>query len=480
MDNTLAVPDPWYRLGLKRPWQNLTGSMPLSAFIIIVGIGTTIPIRASDRCLSSLAPSKAERTLIINELVALVLSHEQSNRQSSPWYPISNNSLLRDKQHELSLKIGRKAANELLKEVQDQVMKHLLKTNDIDQTKEQRPANTSLNHPVKVVILNPQLVREFVKQIDGALSDATLTQDESMILTVPEDRNVRTAKLVDTETGNLLHTFEGHTSGLTSAVFSPNEMQVLTASWDHTAKLWNSQNGEIIRTFKGHGMPINSAVFSPDGLQVLTGSSDGTARLWDTGTGELLRTFYGSEEAPQKGVVLSELSAIKIQSALFSPNGLHILAVLGNGTAKLWDAQTGELLQIFKGHDGAINKAVFSPDGLQVLTASAVKTVKLWDALTGKWVRTFESHKSWVNSAGFSPDGKQILTTSNDRTVKLWDAETGNVLYSWERKEAEVNSASFSPNGKSVLIAYDDNTTTLWSLNVEIALDGTTQGSDPR
>ncbi|MFA6012315.1 MAG: pentapeptide repeat-containing protein, partial [Desulfobacteraceae bacterium] len=115
----------------------------------------------------------------------------------------------------------------------------------------------------------------------------------------------------------------GHSGAVTSAVFSSNGEQVLTASYDKTAALWDLATGKLIHRFKGHDSRVTSAVFSSDGGQVLTASSDKTAALWDLATGKLIRRF--------------------------------------------------------KGHDSGVTSAVFSSDGGQVLTASADKTAALWD-----------------------------------------------------------------------------------------------------
>jgi len=62
----------------------------------------------------------------------------------------------------------------------------------------------------------------------------------------------------------------------------------------------------------------------------------------------------------------------------------------------------------------------FSPGGKTVLTSGADGTARLWDVQTGAEVRRYTGHTDWVRNVAFSPDGKYILTASNDNTARLW------------------------------------------------------------
>jgi WD40 repeat protein len=59
-----------------------------------------------------------------------------------------------------------------------------------------------------------------------------------------------------------------------------------------------------------------------------------------------------------------------------------------------------------------------------VLTASKDKTVRLWDAESGNFLATFQGHNDGFFSAVFSPDGRRVLTASWDKTARLWEADS--------------------------------------------------------
>ncbi len=134
-------------------------------------------------------------------------------------------------------------------------------------------------------------MRREIKAHSGAVHRAQFSphDDSRWILTAGEDN---TAKIWNTETGELLLTMVGHTAAVTSASFSPDGDRVLTASKDFTAKMWDTSvlndkeklaetdTAKELLTLKGHRHELNAVTFSPDGQYALTASHDHTAIIW--------------------------------------------------------------------------------------------------------------------------------------------------------------------------------------------------------
>jgi hypothetical protein len=56
---------------------------------------------------------------------------------------------------------------------------------------------------------------------------------------------------------------------------------VLSGSSDATLKLWNTETGECLHTFEGHTEGVDSVSMSRDGRYALSGSYDNTVKLWE-------------------------------------------------------------------------------------------------------------------------------------------------------------------------------------------------------
>jgi len=193
-------------------------------------------------------------------------------------------------------------------------------------------------------------------------------------------------------------------------------------------------------TLRGHTDFATSAAYSPDGASIVTASGDGTARVWDAKSGQ------------QKMVL--EGDAGPVWSAAYSPDGRWILTANEDNTARVWDAESGGQKLVLQGHTAPVRSASYRPDGRWIVTASEDGTARVWDAESGQQRTELRGHTYHVLSAAFSPDGRWIVTAAQDGTARVWDAQSGGQTMVLEGPgDLLVSSAVYSPDGRWILTA---------------------------
>lgn len=70
----------------------------------------------------------------------------------------------------------------------------------------------------------------------------------------------------------------------------------MTASVDMTMRVYNVTTFECTHVLEGHEGEVSKAVFNPQGTKILSAGFDHTARLWDAESGQLLQTLEGHED----------------------------------------------------------------------------------------------------------------------------------------------------------------------------------------
>jgi WD40 repeat protein/serine/threonine protein kinase len=259
-----------------------------------------------------------------------------------------------------------------------------------------------------------------------------------------------------------------HGNWVWAVAYRPDGRQFATASTDKTVRQWDAETTQPIGEPLRHQYPVWAVAYSPDGRTLLTGSGDsdkddaGEAQLWDAAGGKPL------------GPPL--LRGRFVNSVAFSSDGRMILT-LASGQAQLWKAgdaqrigvpQTPTLTALLLPHVGEVRTAIFSPDGKLVLTGGTDGTARLWQTDTG---RPFgpplrhgtpdDKHAIRVAAAAFSPDGQLVVTGSQavDLAAKryiggearLWRVATGAAVGEPWPHRGPVKAIAFSPNGQRVL-----------------------------
>ncbi len=107
----------------------------------------------------------------------------------------------------------------------------------------------------------------------------------------------------------------------------------------------------------------------------------------------------------------------------FSPNGRQFATSSLEGTIRLWDTSTLEVINELRGHLIGVNAIVYSPDGQRLASASqGDEAVKLWDATTGQEVATLKGEGLISDGLAFSPDGNLLVGINAQGKAHIWRA----------------------------------------------------------
>jgi WD40 repeat protein/uncharacterized caspase-like protein len=244
----------------------------------------------------------------------------------------------------------------------------------------------------------------------------------------------------------------GHTKSANAVAFSPDNRWLASGGKDNLIKIWDLANGNILRTLYGHTSNVNALAVSPDGKLIASGSGDINDER-DLGTFAQGGVVGGSED----------------------------------NTVRIWSVQTGQQLQVFRGHELPVAAVAFNSDG-RSLTSVGGDAIKVWDVSAGTELRSqktqygksgmeklnsmpsfsvfgggdkerkqeLQRQKNFKMSASkiaVSANGQLAAVGQPDKAVKLYDAQGGRELRDLTFKaiaESENSSLAFSADARLV------------------------------
>jgi len=201
--------------------------------------------------------------------------------------------------------------------------------------------------------------------------------------------------------------------------------------------------------------PAESVAISPDGRYFASGDWDGKAKIWNLETGAVLQSMTHGQY---------------VHAVAFDASGKRLATGSSDKTIHIYEVESGQLLQTLEGHTDAVLSVRFSADDKRLLTAGFDNTARIWNLASGELEQTLTGHSWWVWAAEFSPDDRRIVTASQDGKAIVWQRDEQRdkngayqPLTEFAKHSGPIYAAQFSPDGSTIATAGYDRRVLLWN-----------------
>lgn len=191
-------------------------------------------------------------------------------------------------------------------------------------------------------------------------------------------------------------------------------------------------------TLRGHTLHINDVAFSSDGKMIASIADDFTIRVWNVETGVLINILYCGHPFGH--------------CITFSPDNKCVIAIFGDGALSSWNVLTGEQVWLYDAnelfdtrHISAASSITNSPDGNQLVISTTEGEIFLLDFVE-ETTSSIELEDS-IMSVIYSPNGQYLLATTEKGFV-LWDL---------------INDANIQKNVNDEIVDLIDNSQAVFS-----------------
>ena len=243
----------------------------------------------------------------------------------------------------------------------------------------------------------------------------------------------------------------GHAESVSAASFSVDRTLLATADYGGLISIWCADPApasassplKLDRTLPSGPTDVEWLTWHPKGNVFAVGSTDGTAWMYLAKTGAVMQVFAGHDPSPD------EDSGGGVTAGKFTPDGRHLITVGGSpsdSTLRVWNPKTGQARHVFKSDAkggvffplGGLNALAVGggPDGLLAAAGSSSGQVAVVHVDNKKVLGRGLQH---------------ALTTATTTSSSSSSSASGDADETALDNETSIEAVAFCPTNANVL-----------------------------
>jgi WD40 repeat protein len=189
--------------------------------------------------------------------------------------------------------------------------------------------------------------------------------------------------------------------------------------------------------------------FCPDGKELVTVAKGGLVQFWD---------YRRIEETRRQRLSSSEM---EIESVVYHPQGKRLAVAFGNSLF-LCDLPFVFALTELKGHSGPVRSVAWLSGGELIASGSDDGSIRIWNAETGEMLLKLDSRQGHIHRVVASPAGDLLASNGEDSSIRLWSASPELPVVEVEPHQEAVNCIALSDDGERLASGGEDKTIRVW------------------
>ncbi|TMW68430.1 hypothetical protein Poli38472_005898 [Pythium oligandrum] len=202
-----------------------------------------------------------------------------------------------------------------------------------------------------------------------------------------------------------------HTGGVTALVLSHNQRFIVSAGVNGEVRVWDIRKRDMVSHLKEHSMAVTCLALFQDDLHVISCSRDRSILCWD------LRN---------ERRITSHIQRMGgINTVALSANQKLVLSAGQEKRISYWDLRIdAPVIMIQKAHEEEATCIAVAHSLNLFATGGNDRVVKIWNFNTGELIQDGIGHSGNVRGLAFSPDDRQLVSVGDDGCVFVWNVYT--------------------------------------------------------